>query len=232
VTGRYPGLMKVSRVLLLDRASPKPAPSLPDLTHPELGKHAGPFRGFVVFLAVVLCGYLFLNRGFAYLSVPGTPIFVGEVLLFIGIVQVTKIAPRLRGIVVRSLSLRLLVAFMALGAVRALWEIDTYGVLLAARDSAIWYYGLFAVLVAAVLLNRPGLLMALLAWYRRVIPWFIVWGPAVVIVTRMFRGQLPRMPGSSVQALSYKPGDVAVHLALALAFLWLCEPAGRVNRAA
>ena len=48
------------------------------------------FVWFTPALALLLGGYLFFNKSFAYLHMPGTPVFVGEIVLGIGIVEVLQ----------------------------------------------------------------------------------------------------------------------------------------------
>lgn len=53
----------------------------------------------------------------------------------------------------------------------------------AIRDSAIWYYGIFAFLVAGAAVCDPTFTPRLLGWYRRIIPVFLVWCPIAVVLS-------------------------------------------------
>src|SRR5690242_15610071 len=47
-------------------------------------------------LAPVLVGYAFLDRGFAYIHIPGIPIFAGEVVVLVGLVAAVVATAYLR----------------------------------------------------------------------------------------------------------------------------------------
>jgi hypothetical protein len=53
----------------------------------------------------------------------------------------------------------------------------------AVRDSAIWYYGIFAFLVAGAAVCDPTFTPRLLGRYRRIIPVFLVWCPIAVVLS-------------------------------------------------
>lgn len=116
--------------------------------------------GFLVF------GYVIGNRGFAQvMPVPGLPVFLGE--LGLGFV-VALVA--LRGALQRELPIRpsvlhgLLLAWMAVGAGRVVWDVRVYG-MLAVRDFATVYYALFFFATLALARHAPsrGLLRLALA---------------------------------------------------------------------
>jgi hypothetical protein len=183
-----------------------------------------PFSAFGRLLIFALGGYLFFNRAFAWIHIPGIPLFLGEVVLAVGLVEALQIHPfgLPEWVVRRSAALKVLLLFMALGAARLLLDLSDFGIL-AVRDSAIWYYGLYAILVASALYVDESLFPRMLGWYRRAIPWFLVWAPLAVIIGRLFSGQAPAVPDSNTSVVAFKSGDIAVHAALAVAFLWLFE---------
>lgn len=96
--------------------------------------------------------------------------------------------------------------------------IKTYG-MDALRDAVIWGYGLFALIVASYLL-RSGWLNNVPRWYRRLLPWFLIWAPLSLLSYRLLRVQL-FVPGTSVPLVGLKTGDVAVHLVGIAAFFGL-----------
>ena len=73
-------------------------------------------RVFLVALAGVLAGYMFLGRGFAHVGM--RPIFVGEVVLVLGLLATGYAIVRLRLRPAPSPIVWLLLAFMVLGAAR------------------------------------------------------------------------------------------------------------------
>lgn len=189
---------------------------------------------FGIALAVILAGYLFFGRPFAYVGVPPLYLFVGEAVLLLGVVVGLRygraVAPRLLG----RFGIEVLAALVVLAAVRLAVDLPTHGVL-ALRDAALVLYSLLAALLVAALMARPRLLPWLLAWYRRVLPVFFVWAPVAVVANRLAGDAAPSMPGTDVGMLAFKPGDLAVHTAIGLAFLWLVDtpaPSPRLRRSA
>jgi hypothetical protein len=189
------------------------------MTSPEL---------YVFMLAVALCGYLFFNRPFAYLGVPGTPIFLGEILLGAGLALVFRRRSMVLPTLLRSPPLEALLLLLALGTARLLLDLPEYG-LLAVRDAALLYYSLFALVVAVVLRTNPPFLDLLMTWYVRILPWFLGWAGVAVVINRRFSWYGPTMPGTDVAVLGFKPGDLGVHAAIGLSFVWLCCKAPTVR---
>lgn len=181
------------------------------------------FRMFPPALRFLLGGYLLFSKPFGYLHLPGTPLFVGELVMLIGIAEVARTRLPFWRVVTASPLLRVLLVFMGWCSLRTLvsltaepWsKIDTL------RDSALWYYGIFALLVAYVAAYDPTFLPGLRTWFRRIIPWFLAWAPlAVVLKTKAFTAHLI-VPGSDTPVLAFKPGDIAVNVVMAMTFLWL-----------
>jgi O-antigen/teichoic acid export membrane protein len=179
-----------------------------------------PFRWFTPALGLLLGGYLFLNKSFAYLHVPGTPVFVGEMVFGIGLVEATLIRVPWRRLVAQSAILKVLAVFMAACSLRLAVDLPRYR-LDAVRDSAIWYYGAFAFLVAAAVIYDPTFTPRLLRWYRRVLPWFLLWAPLAIVLGQMDSFASITVPDSSTPINAFKPGDIAVQVGFAIAFLWL-----------
>jgi hypothetical protein len=172
-------------------------------------------RLFLAGLGILLLGYAFLGRGFAYLGVP--PIFVGEITLAFGILAAT-LSGGLAG-VFRSRLAWLLVAFSIWGAFRTFPFVPTYGAE-ALRDAAMWGYGAFALIVAACL-RQEGRSEHVVQVFGRCLPYFVIWVPVAWGIARATDGVIPTVPGSNVKLLVFSPGMMAVHLGGAASFLLL-----------
>jgi hypothetical protein len=169
---------------------------------------------FLGLLGLILIGYAFFGRSFAYLGKP--PVFVGELVLAIGLLAVLVSGGLYRAF--RSPLTWILLAFAAWGAIRTVPFINTYHTD-ALRDGAMWGYGLFAILVAAFL-PRTRWPSRIPAWYRRALPWFVIWVPVGWLINHYLGDSMPTIPGSNgVLLLTFKSGDAAVHLAGIAAFL-------------
>jgi O-antigen ligase len=178
------------------------------------------FRWFTPALALLLGGYLFFNKSFAYLHVPGTPVFVGEIVLAIGIADLLRVRSPWYLLLRGSPILRVLLVFMALCTARLAADLPVYG-LDAVRDSSIWYYGLFAFVVAAAAVREPTFVPRLLRWYRRVLPWYFVWAPIAVVLSQIDALSSVYVPGSDTPINTFRPNDIGVNLGVGIAFLWL-----------
>jgi O-antigen ligase len=192
------------------------SPSTRGLVHPR----SPTFRWFTPALGLLLTGYLFFDKAFAYLHIPGTPVFVGEIVLAIGVVEAVRARLSWRRVLRALPALKILLAFMAVCCIRLVLDLPTYG-LDAVRDSSIWYYGSFAFLVAAAALCDPTFTARLLRWYRRIVPWFLLWAPIAIIVAQIDAFSVITIPDSSTPINAIKVNDIAVHVALAIGFLWL-----------
>jgi hypothetical protein len=171
----------------------------------------------LVSVGILLAGYCFLGKGLAYLPAP--PIFVGEIVLLLGVGAVV-LTGAVRLAFKKPLAW-LIVAFAMVGALRTLPYLDEYG-LDALRDAVIWGYGAYALIVCALIL-RLGCFSRVIQAYARLVPWVLVGMPLVYVLQNLGRGWLPVVPGApSELSIPYvKPGDVAVHLAGAGVFLIL-----------
>jgi hypothetical protein len=113
----------------------------------------------------------------------------------------------------------LLVAFAALGVVRTIPYIGTYG-LDALRDGVLWGYAGFA-LIVYLLVDREVLLRAL-RLYGWVVPIFALWLPISWNLFAVASADIdPSRPGSFVPLVFFQGGDMAVHTVGAIAFLVL-----------
>jgi hypothetical protein len=174
----------------------------------------------------LLAAYAFFDRGFAWVHIPGTPIFAGEALMAVVIAAAFFATGYIRAGLRHNLAGGLLVLFATWGMVRTAPLLQTYGQD-AIRDSALWYYALIAVAVAGLVVARPQLPERWAATYARFLPWFLVWSPVAILVSSQ---EWPAVPGSDVPFLSHKVGNIAVHATMGLAFLWLVPGVVRHNR--
>lgn len=165
-------------------------------------------RILLVVLPVVLAGYELDDRGFAYVaSVPGTPIYAGEMVLLLGGLFVALATGYLRAALRRSLPMKLLLVFFAWGLSRTLPFLSLYG-LDSIRDAALWYYALTAVLVATLVMAVPELPHRWARWYVPFLVVLLLWSPFAMIL-------------DASTLFSHKPGNLAVAVATAIGFLWL-----------
>jgi hypothetical protein len=166
-------------------------------------------RLFLWLLGALLVGYALLGRTFAGLGVP--PVYVGEVVLGVGLLSVVAAGRRFQ--LVRTPSVYLLIAFMCWGTARTIPYLGTYG-MDALRDAVIWGYGAFALLLAPLLIRRD-LVERIPPLYARALPWIVVGGPAWVVVSQWT--DLQGIPGTAMGGP--KAGDAAVHLGGAAGFI-------------
>jgi hypothetical protein len=160
---------------------------------------------------------MFLGRGFAHVGVP--PIYVGEIVLLIGLVAAGVAFVRLRPQIPRSRLMWLLVAFMGLGLARTLPFVGTFGVD-ALRDGVLWGYAFFA-LIIFVLADQRWVPEAI-RLYGWVVPVFALWLPISWNLFSVLSGDVdPSSLGSDVPLVFFKGGDMAVHTVGSVAFLVL-----------
>ncbi len=175
-------------------------------------------RIFLTAVSIILLGYAFLGRGFAYLGIP--PVYIGELILGLGIIMLMTYRGFTR---IWRLPLSIsLTLYIVWGAVRTVPYVTTYG-LDSLRDGVVWAYSLYALAVGCALVwTRSEQRVA--QWYGRWLPLLLVWAPVAAVIYRLFLNALPRWPwgpGGGVPVLGFKGGDVAVHLSGAMAFLVL-----------
>ncbi len=172
---------------------------------------------FITAVIFVLAGYLFLDRTFAWLHVPGTPLFIGEAVLGIGLLTAIW-SPNFAIFIRRNRSIQLLVLFMLWGLALTLQGFPRWGID-AVRDGALWYYGLFALVLGTLMLTRPTLFDRLARLYARIIPFWLVVAFARLAVAN--REWPIRIPDSDVSITYHKVGNIAVHAGMAILFLAL-----------
>ena len=162
-----------------------------------------PPRLFLAAVAVVLTGYAFGGRAFAYLGMP--PVFVGEFVLGLGLIVAIA---RPQGWAFSPWGVTVaIVGYMVWGLIRTVPYLGTYG-FPALRDGAAWAYALFALLVCKFV-STEGVSERVAQGYARLSPWLVVWGPLALLLDSA---------GIKSPFLTMKPGDLAVHLAGLSAF--------------
>jgi len=196
-------------------------PDLPLLPEPRI------VPAFETTLLIVLGVYLFFDRAGAWLHVPATPLFIGELMIVVGLFAMSAHRVQLGAAVRRSPALKTLAFWMAWGGALLVLAITRYGED-AIRDSALWYYGLVAAFVVYLLLANPGRLGRWLALYRRVMPYALLWFPFALILNARFAGIGLMVPFSQVPIVSHKSGNVAVFTTIFLAYMWLVDGEDKV----
>jgi hypothetical protein len=155
-------------------------------------------RAFLSFFCFVLAGYVVLGKDFAYLGFP--PLYIGEIALILG-AAVALIAGNLTSAILNlpGLALALLMLWTAHRTI-PYW--NEYG-LDAPRDAMIVFYGLFAYVIASLVLQRPSTFLFLVERYKRFISYAIFLAPIVVALGLVFPPLLGFGP---------KGADLACHL--------------------
>lgn len=195
-----------------------------DLLEPdaEVTREPRIVRVFEIALLIVLVGYAFFDRGFAWLHIPGTPLFIGELILLLGALAVLSYPTPIFEAVRRSPPMKLLGVLMLWGFGLLVLLGLGYGVD-AIRDSAIWYYGIVALFAVYLLVSNPRRIQRWLAVFARLLPWLIGWLFISVILDAMLGGRAPFVPDSAVSIFSHRAGNTGVILVLGLAFVWLVD---------
>lgn len=194
-------------------ASPPRDREQSNLLQPEPGPW---LNRFYVAFPLLLAAYALFNKAMAWVHVPGTPMFVGEIVLGLGILGVLGTPVNLGATVRRSAPLVALTAYMGWGLLRMLPALPTYQ-LDALRDSAMWYYGTFALLMVLMLGHRSTDWLA--DRYARFVPVLLLWLPAALVLTNV-ASDMARVPDSSVSIFSHHASQMAIHAILATGFIW------------
>jgi hypothetical protein len=118
---------------------------------------------------------------------------------------------------------------MLWGLARSIPELHKYG-LNTVRDSALWYYALFAVFIVVVSRVVPDVVSRLVSGFSRLIPWLLVWLPVALVLPRVHNIPI-KVPFAPVNILEHRATDVGVVAFVALAFLWLVPDLRRTLRA-
>ena len=188
-----------------------------------------PYGRFAALLPPVLGAYFLFDRAAAYIHLPGTPVYMAEALLGVGILAAAW-RPTYAWLAIRDDPLLCaLVAFFLWGMAHTAMNLRMYGFTWVVHDSALWYYCLFGVLVAAATLAAPDLPQRYLSRFHRFAPWLLAWLPLAVIL-QVATHIHTRVPFSTVSVLDHKDGDVSVVVFLCLALLWHLPDEQRSSR--
>jgi len=170
-------------------------------------------------LGPLLLGYLLFDKAFAYLHVPGTPLYVGEIVLVVGAIGVLAATEYLRIPFRAEPILALLAAFFLWGLIRFLPGYRAHGID-AVRDFALVYYCLFAFFTAAALARSPDMLERWFAQFSWVVPLLLIWLPIGLLLAPLV-ASAPHVPGTAISILTHKAGNIAMAAFLPLGYLWL-----------
>lgn len=165
---------------------------------------------FLVALGIALVGYAFFGRGFAYLG--AVPVYVGEVILCLAVLAMIVNISRWRFGLIECL----MIAFMFLGVMATVPYLTIHGVD-ALRDAVIWGYAIIA-LAVSWLLRREHLERMMRGYGALVLP-LILWTPIALASMSVLNVEFPTYPWSNAAIVDVKPGDMAIHLAGAAAFI-------------
>jgi hypothetical protein len=150
------------------------------------------------------------SKGFAYLGI--APLYIGEMVLAASL-ALFAFAPNFRAVLGSFVSLPFFL-LVCLCLLRTLPLIDEYGVY-ALRDSVVYGYILFAVLLAGCIATPHAIVQG-----TRMYEYAALAALPVILVLLLAVGR--GGPGlEDEQAITLKPGDTAVHLTGILSFLML-----------
>ncbi|MCI0426296.1 MAG: O-antigen ligase family protein, partial [Actinobacteria bacterium] len=174
-------------------------------------------RRFEVLLPLLLAGYLLFDRTFAHLHVPGTQLFIGEIVLLFGIAGAIRIT-MWEGLWQRTNVAPPAFLYAGWGLLLLIPSLFGDDPVVAVRDAAVWIYLIIALAVLAVLVHRPSALLRWFSAYRALMPLAIPWLAATTVTETL---ELGNVPDSDVDLTSFAPGRAEVHLLMIVGFLWL-----------
>ncbi len=179
-------------------------------------------RVLEVLLLALLTGYVLFDRAFAWIHVPGTPLFAGELVIAVGVIILLGMHSRVGDIAQASVAMKVMLLFMAWGGILLVGALPTWGED-AVRDAAVWYYGVIAVFVAVLIVSDPRRVGSWLRGFGKLIPWMLVWFPIAIVLDAGFFDRFPTIPDSKISIVSHRTGNIAVMAVIALGFLWLVD---------
>lgn len=169
---------------------------------------------YLTILLFAVAGYAMLGKGFAYAGLP--PLFPGELILALGLL--TLIHPRMSPAVLWSLPTFLIVLLIGWTLMRTLPFVGPFKID-ALRDSVVAVYGLYAIIVANLILADPRRIDKIVKWAG------LFFTAYVFVVMPLYTAQLvlgqslPSWPGSpDATIISLRSGEIAVHVAAAAVF--------------
>ena len=175
-------------------------------------------RVLEILILVLLGGYVFFDRAFAWIHVPGTPLFLGELVIVAGVVVLLGMHARIGDVTRTSAAMKVMLLFMAWGAILLVGALPTWGED-AIRDAAVWYYAIVAVFVIVLIVSDPRRVSSWLRIFGKIIPWMLVWFPVAIILDAAWIDRFPLVPDSNIPIVSHRTGNIAVMAAAGLGYL-------------
>jgi hypothetical protein len=167
-------------------------------------------------LLFLVTGYAFFGKAFAYLGVP--PLYIGEIVLLLGAVAIFCSGSLIASLA--SIPSIVLLAFLGLAAISMSMTLGRYGVD-ALRDSVVVLYGIFAFIVAALLIEKPARIEGIIRYYR-VFATVYAGAPVIsMVIGPIVMQMLPSWPTAGAPLVFVRAGEVGVHLAGVVAFTLL-----------
>jgi len=171
---------------------------------------------YVRVLAIILLGYAAIGRKVAIIGIE--PVYNAEIMLAWGIWLLLEAGTL--SLVLNSVPAMFLVLLMGWGLARTVPFFDKYR-FDALRDAVLYGYGLFAFVIAGILLQSPERLVRLLKWYRKFV-WLLFLIGLPMLLLMVFWFSVYNMPGGTVILFflaGMKGGDLGVHVAGAFVYL-------------
>ncbi len=177
-------------------------------------------------LLFILVGYIMFDRPFAWIHIPGTPLFVGEMVIALGIWVMLSSHTGVGSLIRSSSSLKALRNFMLWGAALLVMGLLPWG-LDAVRDSALWYYGIIAIFVAMLLVSDPRRVNKWFVGFAKLLPIYLIWFPFATVLHYVAPSSI-RVPDSEIPVFFHRSGNMAVLAAIGIAFLWMADGEGKL----
>lgn len=171
---------------------------------------------YCIVLLCALTGYAFMGKGFAYIGVP--PIYVGEIALALGIVAAFRSGCLIASI--SSIPSLVLITLMGLTAVSMSYTLGRYG-FDAVRDSVVVLYGIFAFIVAALIIEKPARIQGIIRYYSVVAAAYVIAPVVMMIIGPIAYKYIPSWPNSGVPLIFVRAGELGTHLSGAAVFTLL-----------
>lgn len=174
---------------------------------------------YIIWLGFVLTGYTVFSRGFAYMGIPPLSLYVGEIMIAIGVATVVR-AGKMTPLFQRPVTW-LVAVFMVLAVARTVPFVGQYGID-APRDFMQVGYATYAFIIAALLVARPERLADLIKYYRTyaVIVLSVIW--LVYLAYKTNEANIPKLPWAPQTTIfEAKGGDIMVQLTGITMFLVL-----------
>lgn len=166
---------------------------------------------YVVFLACLLTGYALTGKSFAYLGVP--PLFIGEIVLILGCLALARTGCTVS--LLTTLPSLAILSLMSWVLARTVPFVGEHGVD-ALRDSVIALYSTFAFIVIALLLEKPERLDRAVSFLKTFARFVVPTAVVAYAVARFAEHYLPFMPGTRIEIISLRAGELGVHLSAAI----------------